>query len=83
MATVPESSVAEFIGQVIDIFEDFLEEHGVRLDNPEKTDAVADGQDPDGLAIIYGTDYGSLSDDLKSMFTAWDVLQKGGNAHEL
>ena len=35
---------------IIDIVEDFLEEHNINIENDEK-------QDSDNPAIIYGTDY--------------------------
>ena len=38
---------------IIDIVEDFLEEHNINIENDEK-------QDSDNPAIIYGTDYGEL-----------------------
>ena len=40
----------EFIGQIIDVFEDFLEQHNVVIKNVEDTDA-----------IIFGADYDSSS----------------------
>lgn len=66
----------EFIGQIIDIFEDFLEEKGVALENPEKQEAVDDGTDPDSIAIIYGTDYGALQDDLETMLRNWELIKE-------
>ena len=30
----------EFIGQIIDIFEDFLDDHKVILDNPERSEGL-------------------------------------------
>ena len=51
----------ETIGTFIDIFEDFLEEKGIDIPNDEKD------QSPDTAAIIYGTDYGVLSDQIESL----------------
>ena len=62
----------EFIGQIIDIFEDFLTEKGVT--NPEIQEAIDEGEDPKDLAIIFGSDYGSLQDSLTAMLTEWHVL---------
>ena len=76
MAKITTSNLPEFIGQVIDTFEDFLEERGVTLNNPEIDEAVADGQDPDCCAIIYGTDYGDLQDDLEGLLRNWGILQE-------
>ena len=60
----------EFIGEIIDIFEDFLEEKGIDIPNDEK-------EDSESPAIIYGTDYGNLQDDLEAMMLAWGVFEKG------
>lgn len=64
----------EFIGQIIDIFEDFLTEKGVTLNNPEIQKAIDEGEDPKDLAIISGSDYSSLQDSLTAMLTEWHVL---------
>ncbi len=42
---------------IIDIFEDFLDEKGVRIDNPEKEGAEDE-------AVIYGNDFDRLMDDI-------------------
>lgn len=60
----------ELIGQIIDIFEDFLEEKGIDIENPEKED------DPDSAAIIYGSDYGTLQSQLEEAFINWGILRK-------
>lgn len=64
----------EFIGQIIDIFEDFLTKKGVTLNNPEIQEAIDEGEDPKDLAIISGSDYSSLQDSLTAMLTEWHVL---------
>lgn len=64
----------EFIGQIIDIFEDFLTEKGVTLNNPEIQEAIDEGEDPKDLAIISGSDYSSLQDSLTAMLAEWHVL---------
>ena len=71
---IERENMPEFIGQIIDTFEDFLEEKGVTLNNPEIDEAIADGQDPDGCAIIYGTDYGDLRDDLEDLLRNWGII---------
>lgn len=65
---------AEFIGQVIDIFEDFLEEKGITIDNPEKTEDP--NEDPDCIANIYGTDYGMLQDQLEELLQNWGIVEE-------
>ena len=54
----------EFVGQIIDIFEDFLEAKGIDIHNDEKD------QDPDA-AIIYGSDYGDLYQDIEELLVNW------------
>ena len=58
----------EFIGQIIDIFEDFLEEKGIDIPNDEKTES-------DDPAILYGTDYGNLQSALEEMLLNWEILE--------
>lgn len=77
--TIDSNNAPEFIGQIIDIFDDFLEEKGICIENPEKDEAEDSGQDPEGLAIIYGTDYGNLQTQLEDVMAAWGIL-KGGRS---
>lgn len=61
----------EFIGQIIDIFEDFLDEKGCDIENEERN-----ADDEPISAIIYRSDYDALSDRLTSMMTNWGILKK-------
>ena len=56
-----EESKAEFFGQLIDCVEDFLEEKGISIPSEDRDLAIAAGEDPDGLALIYGEDYDYLT----------------------
>ena len=58
----------EFVGQIIDIFEDFLESKGIELENTNKT-----GDDEDA-AIIYGSDYFEIEDRIMSMLRNWKLI---------
>ena len=71
---IEEKDRLEFIGQIIDIFEDFLDEKGVVIPNEERSER--DFDDDDIIVNIYGTDYGNLSDDLERMMVSWDVLKQ-------
>ena len=71
---VKDTEKAEFIGLIIDIFEDFLEERDVTLNNPEVGEAIESGDDPESLAIIYGSDYGDLENRLESLMKAWKII---------
>ena len=58
---------AEFYGQLIDVFEDFLEAHGITkedLKNPDR-EGIEDA------AIIYGEDYDELREGLSAVIENW------------
>ena len=59
----------EYIGQIIDLFEDFLEEKGVEIENDER-------DEDDYAAIIYGTDYGYLQDSLEQIMRNWGQVKE-------
>ena len=48
------------IQAIIEVFENFLEEKGIDIPNPEK-------EGDDGAAIIYGTDYGELESRIENV----------------
>lgn len=58
----------ELIGCIVDIFEDFLEEKGVKIPNEERDENNSE-------AIIYGMDYGILSEQIESTLRAWDLIR--------
>ena len=66
---IETANKCEFIGQIIDIFEDFLEEKGIDIPNDEK-------EEEEYSAIIYGTDYGILQTNLEDMMEQWKVFGK-------
>lgn len=66
----------EFIGCIIDIFEDFLDEKGATLEPPEEIDEMELDELDDGTtANIYGSDYDSISDSLESLLRSWKVIE--------
>ena len=65
---------AEFIGQVIDLFEDFLEERGISLKNEEKGELSSAGEDSEQEAIIYGTDYDQLQVRIELLLESWGLV---------
>lgn len=59
-----KESRAEFFGQMIDQVETYLEDCGYEQDDfssDDRKQAITDGEDSDGLALIYGGDYDFLS----------------------
>lgn len=67
---VDRRDLPELLGQIIDIFEDFLEEKGIDIPNPEKDERETE------TAIIYGTDYGMLQSDIEETLISWGITEK-------
>lgn len=57
----------EFLHDIIDVFENFLEDKGIEIDNPDK----AQSENP---ANIYGTDYGDMESEIECVLRRWKVL---------
>lgn len=55
----------ELKGQVVDIFEDYLTDKEISIPNEDRDDAIADGEDTEDLAIIYGADYDAIADEVE------------------
>lgn len=70
---VTKENSTEFIGQVIDILEDFLDEKGIIIPNAERD--MNSNLRPEESANIYGSDYGFMQDELKNLFISWKVLE--------
>ena len=69
-----DGDINEFLGCIIDIFEDFLEEKNISIENPEKR---ING-DTEGQTIIYGSDYGLLKDQLYKLMSAYSIIKPFG-----
>lgn len=67
---VQPNDAPEFIGQMIDAVEDFLEEKGVTIDNPEKEEEEGD----ENTAILYGSDYDALADAFRNLMRAYHFI---------
>ena len=72
-AKLSADDLPEFVGQILDIFEDFLAEKNIDIPNIEKEEAVADGDDPDSICILYGTDYGNLQTQIEDTLLNWNL----------
>ena len=73
MCKITKEDRKEFIGQVIDVFEDFLDEKGIVIPNEER-DTNHD-LEPEGSTNIYGNDYDSIKEKLEKLFINWSVLE--------
>lgn len=70
---IDQNDKTEFIGNIIDIFEDFLDEKGVTLEQPERDDEIE--LNGDCAANIYGSDYDSISNSLETLLRRWEVIK--------
>lgn len=68
---ISESDKKKFIGQIIDMFEDFLTEKKAFMNGKVAS--------PDE-AVIYGNDYDKLESHLNHMMKLWNVFDKGDKA---
>lgn len=73
MCKITKEDRKEFIGQVIDIFEDFLDEKGIVIPNEDR-DTDPD-LEPEGSTNIYGNDYDTIKEKLEKLFINWNVLE--------
>lgn len=69
---IPENEKSEFIGNVIDIFEEFLDDHGIKLPNPERDEA---DEEDENNANIYGSHYDELSGKIDDLIRTWDLVR--------
>ena len=67
---VPQEHTPEFVGQLIDVFEDFLEDKGILIHNPER-----DFSEDESAANIYGTDYDILYENLVRVLKEWRTVE--------
>ena len=67
---IPADEQPEFFGQIIDCFDDFLEEQDVRL--PRSVKEMEEDEAGDGNAArIYGSDYDDLNDKIQATIKNW------------
>lgn len=68
-----DTDVSELVGQMIDIFEDFLEGKGTEpFPNKERTyDEKLEGKID---AVLYGSDYDALASSIKATFKSWGII---------
>ena len=69
---IEEYDQEEFIGQIIDIFEDFLDDKEIVIPNRERDED--EDIDPEMSANIYGADYDKIADELRIMLRRWGVM---------
>lgn len=62
-----QADKAELFGQIIDVFEDFLDEKNITFENDER-------KDTEDAAIIFGTDYDAIVQKLEGILEAWNLI---------
>ena len=70
------SNLTMFCADFLDIFEEFLEERGIEIHNPEKDERIAEGANPDELCDLYGTDYGNLQSEIEEVLFSWKLAER-------
>ena len=78
-----DSVLPEFLGQIVDIFEDYADENGIMIENSDRDDelsdliedgeydSIEDAREGEGLAIIYGEDYDTITDTYRNLTDLW------------
>lgn len=61
----------EFIGQIMDLFEDFLDEYGIKIPQKEGEESY----DPDTPVNLCGKAYDDLAEQLEGFFRSWGVIK--------
>ena len=70
-----QDSLPEFIGQIVDIFEDFCDDNNISIENSERDDYLED--DPDNpCAIIFGDDYDAIGNEISYAVNNLDLMNK-------
>jgi len=68
---VQQEERPEFIGNLIELFEDFLEKRGVEIPSSIREMEENNVDRTENSAVIYGMDYGELEEDLLGYFLSW------------
>jgi hypothetical protein len=80
MSKLNKESFPEFIGQIIDVFEDFCTDTEIVISNDERHDAILDyiedtkcaseeeAEKDCEFAIIYGDDYDHIADEIRFVY---------------
>lgn len=59
---------SEFVGEIINIFENFLDKRNINIENKERDE---DSKETDDLAVIYGSDYDEIGDQIREVLKRW------------
>lgn len=83
MSKLNRDTLGEFVCEIIEHFEDFLDMKGIKLENPEKQEAIDAGvSDEESICNVYGTDYGWLQSEIESSVKYWELIPDEGELNE-
>lgn len=68
---IKKEDKSEFIGQIMDLFEDFLDEYGIKIPQKEGVDDY----DPDTPVNLCEKAYDDLAEHLETFFHRWGVIK--------
>lgn len=62
-----QDNLAEFKGQIVDVFEDFCDDKQISITNPEKDayDKECGYEEGENCAILFGDDYSAIADEFE------------------
>lgn len=69
----------ELLGTLADIVEDWLESKGLTADDihcDDKDEEIKHGEDPEGLAMIYGEDYSKLTGQFEEALINYGLIEE-------
>ena len=79
---IRNEDMAEFLGQFIDVFDDLLEERGVRI--PTSDAEMEENDELEGNeARIYGSDYSELEENIRELLDNWGNQEKKKNTNRI
>lgn len=74
---IRRDQIDEFMGVVVDIFEDYAEWRGITLPNEDRDEAARENGTDEGLAILYGEDYDEIAGHIEEIFYLADDCDPG------
>lgn len=74
---IKTEDIPEFVGEIIDIFEDFLDDKNVKIPKSEEDKRLAMENDVEDIDFIkiYGSDYDNLSSKLNMLLKMWNIVK--------
>ncbi len=74
--TIFEENRVEFVGQIMDVFDDFLEKHNIRIPESDKQNEEENGSFENNPVRLYGDVYSEISDEIEHILYQWHVLEE-------